>query len=311
MASPPTSATIGSQSVKQTKRKWTPEEDIILVSCLTEMHTVGKFNSDTGFKTDYLLELERMILNKIPNCTIKAKPHIESRIKTLKKEWSIIHDMVQGKNTSGFGWNDQKHMVYAEDAIWESYLISHKEAAPFRTRSFRFYNELSAIYSKDRATGKDAQTADDVVEEIQDEEQNDIRADTEDSAFVGLDDIDLTSTQPEPQNDGRKRSNSSKRKRSHDEAIEICAENMLNAAKLISNTMSEVGKNLSDGLQYDRDMDMFQKLERALKEVDDLANDEMDLVSFKLTDHPNKVAFFLSLDPDRRLQWIRRFLAIN
>ncbi|XP_019195191.1 PREDICTED: uncharacterized protein At2g29880-like [Ipomoea nil] len=215
--------------------------------------------------------------------------------------------MVQGKNTSEFGWNDQKHMVYAEDAIWESYLISHKEAVPFRTRNFRFYNELSAIYSKDRATGNDAQTADDVVEEIQDEEQNDIRADTEDSAFVGLDDIDLTSTQPEPQNDGRKGSNSSKRKRSHDEAIE----NMLNAAKLISNTMSEVGTNLSDGLQYDRDMDMFQKLERALKEVDGLANDEMDLVSFKLTDHPNKVAFFLSLDPDRRLQWIRRFLAIN
>ncbi|XP_019179037.1 PREDICTED: uncharacterized protein At2g29880-like [Ipomoea nil] len=180
--------------------------------------------------------------------------------------------MVQGKNTSGFDWNDQKHMVYAEDAIWESYLISQKEAAPFRTRSFRFYNELSAIYSKDRATGKDAQTADDVVEEIQDEEHNDIRADTEDNAFVGLDDIDLTSTQPEPQNDGRKRSNSSKRKRSHDEAIQC----------------------------------QWLKLERALKEVDGL-----DLVSFKLTDHPNKVAFFLSLDPDRRLQWIRRFLAIN
>ncbi|XP_019157736.1 PREDICTED: uncharacterized protein LOC109154389 [Ipomoea nil] len=156
-------------------------------------------------------------------------------------------------------------------------------------------------FVQDRATGNDAQIADDVVEEIQAEEQNDIRADTENNAFVGLDDIDLTSTQPEPQNDGRKRSNSSKRKRSHDEAIEICAENMLNAAKLISNTMSEVGKNLSDGLQYDRDMDMFQKLERALKEVDGLANDEMDLVSFKLTDHPNKVAFFLSLDPHRRL----------
>ncbi|XP_031116882.1 pectinesterase 2.2-like [Ipomoea triloba] len=186
---------------------------------------------------------------------------------------------------------------------------SHKEATPFRTRSFKFYNELSKIYSKDRAIGKDAQTADDVVEEIQAEEQNDIRVDTDDSTFVGLDDFDFMSTQVEPQNDGRKRSNSSKRKRSTDEAIEICAESMLNAAKLISNTMSEVGKNLSDGLQYDRDMDMFQKLDRVLQEVDGLTLDEMDLVSLKLTDHPNKVAFFLSLHPDGRLQWIRRFLA--
>ncbi|XP_031116484.1 uncharacterized protein At2g29880-like [Ipomoea triloba] len=310
MSSDPTSATIGSQSAtKQTKRKWTPEEDIILVSCLTEMHNVGKYNSDTGFKTGYLIELERMILEKIPNTTIKAKPHIESRIKTLKKEWGIIHDMVQGKDTSEFGWNEHMHMVYAEDAIWDSYLISHKEATPFRTRSFRFYNELSAIYSKDRATGKDAQIADDVVEEIQVEEQNDIRVDTDNSAFVGLDDFDFMSTQVEPQNDGRKISNSSKRKKSNDEAIEICAESMLNAAKLISNTMPEVGKNLSDGLQYDRDMDMFQKLDRVLQEVEGLTLDEMDLVSLKLTDHPNKVAFFLSLDPDRRLQWIRRFLA--
>ncbi|XP_031112035.1 uncharacterized protein LOC116016007 [Ipomoea triloba] len=159
------------------------------------------------------------------------------------------------------------------------------------------------------ATRKDAQTADDVVEEIQAEEQNDIRVDTDDNAFVGFDDFDFMSTQVEPQNDGRKRSNSSKRKRSNDEAIEICAESMLNAAKLISNTMSEVGKNLSDGLQYDRDMDMFKKLDRVLQEVDGLTLDEMDLVSLKLTNHPNKVAFFLSLDPDRRLQWIRRFLA--
>ncbi|XP_031108634.1 uncharacterized protein LOC116013118 [Ipomoea triloba] len=220
MSSEPTSATIASQR---------------------------KYNSDIGFKKCCLLELERMILEKIPSSTIKAKLHIESRIKTLKKEWGFIHDMVQGKDTSGLGWNEQKHMVYAEDAIWDSYLTSHKEATTFRTRSFKFYNELSAIYSKDRATGKDTQTTDDVVEEIQAEEQNDIRVDTDDSAFVVLDDFDFMSTQ------------------------------------LISNTMPKVGKNLSDGLQYDHDMDMFQKLDRVLQEVDGLILDEMDLVSLKLT----------------------------
>ncbi|XVF52890.1 hypothetical protein PTKIN_Ptkin05aG0054800 [Pterospermum kingtungense] len=74
--------------------------------------------------------------------------------------------MVQSNCTSGFGWDSQKNMVIAEDVVWESYLTSHKDAAQFRTRSFDFYNELSQIYAKDRATGKDAQIAADILEDI-------------------------------------------------------------------------------------------------------------------------------------------------
>ncbi|MFQ6621928.1 hypothetical protein Gotur_002023, partial [Gossypium turneri] len=43
---------------------------------------------------------------------------------------------------------------------------SHKEAGQFRHRSFLYYHQLTAIYIKDRATGKYAQTTDDIVEEI-------------------------------------------------------------------------------------------------------------------------------------------------
>ncbi|MBA0676557.1 hypothetical protein Goari_018030, partial [Gossypium aridum] len=42
----------------------------------------------------------------------------------------------------------------------------HKEAGQFRHRSFLYYHQLTAIYVKDRATRKDAQTTDDIVEEI-------------------------------------------------------------------------------------------------------------------------------------------------
>ncbi|MBA0783648.1 hypothetical protein Gotri_001328 [Gossypium trilobum] len=42
----------------------------------------------------------------------------------------------------------------------------HKEAGQCRHRSFPYYDQHTSIYAKDRATGKYAQTAADIVEKI-------------------------------------------------------------------------------------------------------------------------------------------------
>ncbi|TYI46923.1 hypothetical protein E1A91_D13G137200v1 [Gossypium mustelinum] len=70
------------------------------------------------------------------------------------------------KNNSGFGWDEHRQLVVAEDAVWNSYINSHKETGQFKHRSFPYYDQLTAIYAKDRAIGKDAQTAADIIEEI-------------------------------------------------------------------------------------------------------------------------------------------------
>ncbi|PPE01605.1 hypothetical protein GOBAR_DD01392 [Gossypium barbadense] len=145
-----------SQASRGTKRKWVPEEDAALVSCMVDLHNVGTFNADTGFKAGYLNELERMLQKVLPNAMLKAKPNIESRIRLLKREWSIVYDMLNGQNNSGFGWDEHRQLVVAEDAVWDSYLKSHKEAAQFRHRAFPYYDQLTPIYARDRATGKDA-----------------------------------------------------------------------------------------------------------------------------------------------------------
>ncbi|MBA0779683.1 hypothetical protein Gotri_003900 [Gossypium trilobum] len=56
--------------------------------------------------------------------------------------------MLSRKDNSNFGWDD------------------HKEASQFRHRTFPYYDQLTAIYAKDKATGKDAQTAATIIEEI-------------------------------------------------------------------------------------------------------------------------------------------------
>ncbi|MBA0829692.1 hypothetical protein Goarm_014282 [Gossypium armourianum] len=72
--------------------------------------------------------------------------------------------MLSGKDNSGFGWDEYRQMVVAKCAMWNSYISSHKAVGQFRHHSFSYWDQLTSIYAKDRAIGKDAQTAADIVE---------------------------------------------------------------------------------------------------------------------------------------------------
>ncbi|MFQ6636379.1 hypothetical protein Gotur_012485 [Gossypium turneri] len=137
---------------------------------MVDLHNVGTFNTDTGFKAGYLNEMERMLEKVLPYAMLKAKPNLESRIRTLKRDWAI----------------------------------SHKEADQFRHRSFPNYDQLTTIYAKDRATGKDAQIFIDIIEKIDvgnvvttntREERNDFHGC---EADVSLVEMNLLTTQLQP-----------------------------------------------------------------------------------------------------------------
>ncbi|MFQ6660790.1 hypothetical protein Gotur_029173 [Gossypium turneri] len=110
-----------------------PEEDVALVACMVDMHNVRTFNADTRFKAGYLNELEKMLEKVLPHAMLKAKPNLESKIRTLKRDWVIIYDMLSGKNNSDFGWDEYRQLAVVEDA-------SHKEPGQFRHRSFPYYD---------------------------------------------------------------------------------------------------------------------------------------------------------------------------
>ncbi|MBA0779994.1 hypothetical protein Gotri_004150 [Gossypium trilobum] len=97
--------------------KWVPEEDAALVSCMVDLHNVGTFNADTGFKAGYLNEMERMLEKVLPYAMLKAKPNLESRIRTLKRDWAIVYDILSGKDNSDFGSDEHRQFVVVKDAI--------------------------------------------------------------------------------------------------------------------------------------------------------------------------------------------------
>ncbi|MFQ6623213.1 hypothetical protein Gotur_001445 [Gossypium turneri] len=101
---------------------------------MVDLHNVGTFNADTGFKAGYLNKLEKMLEKVLPNAM-------------LIRDLSIVYDMLSGKSNSGFGWDEHRQVVVVEDA-------SHKEAGQFKHRSFLYYGQLIAIWQKIKLLGK-------------------------------------------------------------------------------------------------------------------------------------------------------------
>lgn len=106
----------------QNKRFWTEDEDKCLIDSLIELNNEGEFKAEGNFKPGHLQALEKKLHNRLPGCDLLAKPHIESRMKTLKTHFQIVHEMLTGPNCSGFGWDPDRKTVTAEKPVWEAYL---------------------------------------------------------------------------------------------------------------------------------------------------------------------------------------------
>jgi hypothetical protein len=81
------------------RRKWAPEKDIKLVQTLIKHYNEGNNKQKNRLQPGYLRILEVKLSKTLPNTRIKAKSHIESRLKTLK----MVHAMLCSPDASGFG----------------------------------------------------------------------------------------------------------------------------------------------------------------------------------------------------------------
>ncbi|RYR20060.1 hypothetical protein Ahy_B03g065145 [Arachis hypogaea] len=86
-----------------------------------------------------------MFHEKIPGCDLKDNPHIESRVKLLKRQYFAIVEMM-GTTGSGFGWNDKDKMI-----------VSHSNANGLYNKPFPYFEVLGIAFGRDRAQGGNAE----------------------------------------------------------------------------------------------------------------------------------------------------------
>ncbi|GAB4861774.1 hypothetical protein Ancab_037029 [Ancistrocladus abbreviatus] len=245
-----------------------------------------------------------MLKEKLLDAGLQGNPHIHSRIKTLKWDWSIIYDMVYGKNTFGFGWDDNRKMVVTKAHVWDAYVAFHKEAILFRKKTFPHLTDLCLIYAKDCATGANAQIIDDVVEEIQQEDANQQESINEE---IDLESREEGTSHTQSRYKEKNIESSSKRKRqkiNDDDAV--TSECILNAVMMLGNYIKEASKIL--GATEHVIQEKVAELDKFLREVEGLSAREWTLALIKLPNHPRQMLVFFSLPPTLRLEWLKIFL---
>ncbi|KAK2638956.1 hypothetical protein Ddye_026751 [Dipteronia dyeriana] len=148
------SSQINEQDRRACRRTWTKEEEDTLLSIMDEIVTnCGR--ADCGsFKIGTLKIMQSRLANIQPNCSLRASPHIESKVKTWKKDYGIAYDII---NTSGL-------MCVEVDIneAWHSYV----QVKEWRDKPFPLYERLDYIFRKDRAARKTTYTPENLAADV-------------------------------------------------------------------------------------------------------------------------------------------------
>ncbi|KAK3223157.1 hypothetical protein Dsin_010182 [Dipteronia sinensis] len=159
------------QDRRACRRIWTKEEEETLLSIMDEIVANGGRADCGSFKAGTLKIMESRLANILPNCGLRASPHIELKVKTWKNDYGVVYDMI---NTSGFGWNNVRTCVEVDsNEAWHSYIKHHKQAKGWRDKSFPLYERLSYIFRKDHATGKTSYTPENLAADVEEDDKFD------------------------------------------------------------------------------------------------------------------------------------------
>lgn len=94
--------------------------DAELRQTLSQLQNKGKFNVEDPFKLSYLEAIKRSLVAKFPEFD-RTTEDIQSRIKTLKSDFHIAHEILTGPNSSGFLLDSEKMIVTVENYAWDAY----------------------------------------------------------------------------------------------------------------------------------------------------------------------------------------------
>lgn len=272
------------------KRLWSLQEENALVEILLEMQN-SNWKCDTGYKTGYQSYIEKKMLERFPYCGLKGKPHIESKIKILKRQLGHILEIQKQASGSGFGWDDELKMITGDKETFMGWAQGREGASALYMKPFPLFEKLCEIYAKDRASGSMAKGPGDEVEGDKDEgDKND-------------DDSTNSSTQnslPSATRGDRKR----KREMENEElgGLTKALVSLIDVEKESASVMSDLKKS------FMRDVEIGEKrtkLVEVLSKLEGLCPGEIVEASTAIGLDDKKVELFFSMPDEFKVRFVK------
>ncbi|XP_030479198.1 uncharacterized protein LOC115696436 [Cannabis sativa] len=242
-----------------------------------------------------------MMNDKIPNSGIKAQPHIDSRLKILKRQYTANSDML-GPSTSGFGWSEELKCVVADKIVFDEWVKSHPTAKRLLNKSFPYYNELAIVYGKDHATGDGAMGFSETLDEITEKINNGWNDDYD--PFDTLDEMNanasMNSNIPSSQTARKAKTKSN----SGDPLVELFFKSVQEFSTMQASASDSIRK-LVDCFQHEVDgtarrMNLYEEI----KKVDGLTNSQRLKIEKLLISNQPHIDYFFTLEEQFKLDFL-------
>lgn len=289
-----------SKSASQSRnyRVWTNTEETKLVKALVNMANTGGFKDDKGFKDGYLSHLEQVLKESLPKSGILGKPHIESKIKVMKKDWQVVHDILNGPNTNGFNYDSVRHCLIADDQVWDSYLETHEVAAKWRNKTFHHYEDLCIVFGKDV---NEVNKVRDIVEIEEVEEQTRHLGDDSDNI--------VTSSHVPPCNENMQFEETSSAYNDKKKArVDVMTEGFSDAFTCLVDTMKKIANKVDRDVKREEELDKKRSMITCeISKMQLLTQSEKFKAITRIRENPEKVNIFWELQEMDRgafVKWV-------
>ncbi|KAL0876774.1 hypothetical protein Bca101_026479 [Brassica carinata] len=132
------STTKGS-GISRCRTTWHPPMDRYFISLMLDQARSGN-QIEGAFRKQAWTEMVKLFNAKFESSfTVDV---LKNRYKTLRRQYNAIKSLL---GSDGFGWDDERHMVIADDNIWQGYIKAHRDARQFMTRPIPYYKDLCVL----------------------------------------------------------------------------------------------------------------------------------------------------------------------
>ncbi|KIJ33469.1 hypothetical protein M422DRAFT_264574 [Sphaerobolus stellatus SS14] len=136
--------------VPKPKVTWNAAQDDTLITTLEEQKKLG-LQSESGWKGTVWTTVAGVINKEHSSDVPKGSDQCKSRFGRLKEEYKVVKELL---GTSGFGWDEGKGVVTAEETVWAPLIKANPTYEKWKTKSFPLYYQLAELIGDVIATGE-------------------------------------------------------------------------------------------------------------------------------------------------------------